>query len=72
MRLYLIQHAKAKSKQENPARPLSRKGREDIRKVAGFLKGYTQSPIREIKHSERPGPNRPLRSWRRRFHHLKA
>jgi len=46
MRLYLIQHAKAKSKQENPARPLSRKGREDIRKVArsqGFSRA-THSP----------------------------
>jgi len=51
MRLYLIQHAMAKSKEEDPARPLSEKGKEDIRKVAGFLKGYGKSRIREIKHS---------------------
>jgi len=73
MRLYLIQHAKAKPKQEDPACPLSEKGREDIRKVAGFLKGYTQSPIREIKRSGKTRAEQtPLRSWRRRFHHLKS
>ena len=51
MRLYLVQHAQAKPKEEDPARPLSEKGREDIRKVAGFLKGYGKANIREIKHS---------------------
>lgn len=37
MHLYLIQHGDAKSEQEDPARPLSDKGRRDVEKVAGFL-----------------------------------
>ena len=38
MRLYLVQHAEAKPQAEDPARPLSEKGREDIRRVANFIK----------------------------------
>ncbi|MHC4475789.1 MAG: phosphohistidine phosphatase SixA [Planctomycetota bacterium] len=37
MRLYLVQHAKALSKQENPERPLSEEGRRDMQKIAAFL-----------------------------------
>lgn len=38
MRLYLVQHAESKREEEDPARPLSERGWEDIRRVAGFLK----------------------------------
>lgn len=38
MRLYLVQHAEAKPQVEDPARPLSEKGQEDIRRVANFIK----------------------------------
>lgn len=37
MKLYLMQHADAVSKQEHPARPLSAKGMDDAIKIAGFL-----------------------------------
>jgi len=37
MNLYLVQHGDALSKQENPDRPLSDKGRADVERVASFL-----------------------------------
>jgi broad specificity phosphatase PhoE len=38
MELYLIQHGEAKSKQEDPERPLTAKGAENIKKTASFFK----------------------------------
>ncbi len=38
MRLYLVQHAQAKPEAEDPARPLSERGRAEVRRVAGFLR----------------------------------
>jgi phosphohistidine phosphatase len=43
MKLYLIQHAKAVSEDENPERPLSEQGRRDIQKVADFIKSLNLS-----------------------------
>jgi phosphohistidine phosphatase len=37
MKLYLVQHAKAASKEVNPQRPLIDEGRRDIQKVATFI-----------------------------------
>ncbi len=37
MLLYLVQHAEAKSKEEDPNRDLTEKGRADIGKVANYL-----------------------------------
>jgi phosphohistidine phosphatase len=37
MKLYLVQHGKAKSKEEDPDRPLSMDGLEETKKVASFL-----------------------------------
>ncbi|MFQ6091044.1 MAG: phosphohistidine phosphatase SixA, partial [Candidatus Bipolaricaulia bacterium] len=51
MRLYLVQHAEAKSKEEDPARPLSGRGEEDIRRVARYLKEHADIRVEEIKHS---------------------
>jgi len=39
MRIYLIQHGEAKSKEEDPERPLTEKGKSQAKKVAEFLKG---------------------------------
>jgi phosphohistidine phosphatase len=39
MKLYLVQHANALSKEQDPQRPLSEKGTRDVSKVADFLKG---------------------------------
>lgn len=38
MKLYLVQHAKAASKQADPQRPLTEEGRRDIQKVASFIR----------------------------------
>jgi len=38
MKLYLVQHAKAASKDVDPQRPLTEEGLRDIRKVAEFIK----------------------------------
>ena len=38
MELYLIRHGEAKSKQEDPERPLTGKGAENIKKTARFFK----------------------------------
>jgi len=38
MKLYLVQHAKASSKQVDPERSLTEEGRRDIQKVAAFIK----------------------------------
>jgi len=46
MRIYLVQHGRPVSKEENPQRPLSDTGRRDVSKVAEILKaaaiGLTQ------------------------------
>ena len=39
MKVYLVQHGEPVSKDVDPARPLSDKGRRDIEKVGEFLKG---------------------------------
>jgi len=38
MKLYLVQHAKAASKDVDPERSLTEEGRRDIQKVAAFIK----------------------------------
>lgn len=43
MKLYLVQHADAVAKQQDPARPLSEKGRADTQRMASFL---AQSGVR--------------------------
>lgn len=47
MYLYLVQHAKALSSQENPERPLSKEGRADAGKMAKLLSGLTVGRICE-------------------------
>jgi len=51
MTLYLIQHAESKRKDEDPARPLSKKGWEDIRKVAEYAEKHLHIQVSQIYHS---------------------
>lgn len=51
MKLLLVQHAEAKPEEEDPNRPLSKKGQSDIRKVATFLKKYINFNINSIRYS---------------------
>jgi phosphohistidine phosphatase len=48
--LYLVQHAEAKREEEDPARDLTAKGRQDIQKVANYL-GKLDLPLSRIYHS---------------------
>ena len=43
MKLYLVQHAKAASKEIDPARSLTEEGLRDIQKVAAFIKSMNLS-----------------------------
>ena len=50
MEVYLVQHGEAKRKEDDPERPLTEKGKDDVRKIAAFL---SQSDVRvhQIRHS---------------------
>jgi phosphohistidine phosphatase len=48
--LYLVQHAEAKSKEEDPARDLTEKGREDLARVARQV-GNLRMAVSRILHS---------------------
>lgn len=50
MYLYLVQHAEAMSKEEDPSRSLSEKGIEDIKKVAAYAKRMDLA-VHQIAHS---------------------
>jgi len=50
MKVYLVQHGEALSKEVDPERPLSDKGKEDAGKVAVFLKN-AGAKVDEIWHS---------------------
>jgi phosphohistidine phosphatase len=50
MKLYLVQHGEAAAKTENPDRPLTRQGRQDVKRVGAFLhKAGTE--VDQIRHS---------------------
>ena len=51
LRLYLVQHAEAKSKAEDPERPLSGKGLMNIRKIGKFAKQNLRIDVAQIFHS---------------------
>ncbi|RLD16037.1 MAG: phosphohistidine phosphatase SixA, partial [Caldiserica bacterium] len=51
MRIYLVQHAEAKPKEEDPERPLTEKGVLNAKKVAEFLKGKIKPSC--IYHSDK-------------------
>jgi phosphohistidine phosphatase len=50
MRLYLVQHGEAKSKAEDPQRPLTQRGKEDVARVAAFAAGAGLQ-VGQIRHS---------------------
>jgi phosphohistidine phosphatase len=50
MELYLVQHGEAKSKAEDPERPLTERGRECVARVAAFAAGAGLQ-VGQIRHS---------------------
>ena len=51
MKLYLVQHGQAKSKEEDPRRPLSEKGMADAKKTGFFASRQAKITIHHIMHS---------------------
>lgn len=51
LRLYLVQHAEAQREEEDPSRPLSQRGLEDIRKVAKYAEEHLHLAVDLIVHS---------------------
>lgn len=52
MRLYLVQHGKAKPKAKDPGRSLSHRGRKDVATVAAFARSAGVE-VHQIRHSGR-------------------
>jgi len=50
MKLYLVQHGEARSKAEDPQRPLTERGREDVAQVAVFA-ATAGCQVGQIRHS---------------------
>jgi phosphohistidine phosphatase len=53
MYLYLVQHAEAKPKEEDPERHLSDRGRKTVQKVAAYLAQNIDIQLHSILHSDR-------------------
>ena len=51
MRLFFVQHAESKSKEEDPERPLSEKGLKDIKKTAVYAMNNLRIEVKQIFHS---------------------
>lgn len=51
MKLYLVQHADSKRKEEDPSRPLSERGWKNIRKMARYAEKYLRIQVTQIVHS---------------------
>jgi phosphohistidine phosphatase len=52
MRLYLVQHGEAKKEEEDPLRPLSESGREDVQRVAKYAE-KVDIKANKISHSDK-------------------
>ena len=52
MRCYLVRHGEAKNEREDPARPLSDRGRAEVSRVARHV-GALGLTIAEIRHSDK-------------------
>ncbi len=50
MKIYLMQHGRAMSKEENPERPLTEQGKDDVGRVSALLV-QAGSQLSEIRHS---------------------
>lgn len=51
MNLYLVQHATATTKEEDPRRPLSAEGKTEIKKTATYVAAHAGVTITRILHS---------------------
>ena len=50
MELYLVQHGEAKGKAEDPQRPLTKRGRDEVQRVAAFA-AKAGLQVSQVRHS---------------------
>jgi phosphohistidine phosphatase len=50
MKLYLVQHGEAAPKSEDPVRPLTARGQDDVARVAAFVR-QAGAEVSQIRHS---------------------
>jgi len=67
MRLYLVQHAKALSKKQDPERPLSPEGRQEAMKVADFVRPLALA-VDQIWHSGKSRAAQTAETYAQAFH----
>ena len=51
MNVYLVRHGEPKRAEEDPRKPLSERGQEDVRRVAVFVAERLDVPVERIVHS---------------------
>ncbi|HTO04540.1 MAG TPA: phosphohistidine phosphatase SixA [Opitutus sp.] len=51
MEIFIIRHAHAVDAAEDPARPLSKRGRQQVRRIARFFKKTESLPLTDVWHS---------------------
>jgi len=69
MNLYLVQHGEALSSEDDPARPLSAKGAEHVRRIGYFLQRSAGLSVPEVLHS---GKTRAEQTADILVHHLNS
>jgi len=68
MRIYLSQHGLALSREQDPARPLSAQGREDVTRCAGFLSLFEKPRPAAILHSGKLRAEQTARMFAEAWH----
>ncbi len=71
MRIYLVQHAVAVDKAQDPNRPLSKQGFEDITRTAGFLSLFVKPQPKFVFHSGKLRAQQTAQAFAEAWH-LKA
>ena len=51
MKLYLMQHGQAKSKEEDPDRPLTERGQEEVEFISAFVTRHLSMSVNQVMHS---------------------
>jgi phosphohistidine phosphatase len=63
MRLYLVQHGEAKSEAEDPDRPLTDRGVDDVRRVTRLATGAGSVTVQRIVHSGKERARQTAETW---------
>jgi len=67
MKVYLVQHAEAMDKEDNPDRPLTEDGVQDLQKVGAYLSIHTKVFPKAIYHSPKTRARQTAEIYARYF-----